>query len=201
MSKRKAIIQLCARRTNPEITKLLKVAKFNVYHVVNRFEELVHLKTVLRVKDLALLEQRRWLKLSERGWEGTRRPDEIYREKSNYIYSSVTSERTIVKKTNSSCLPTRRERGSTSHLPKSTRDLKEQGSFLENWRLARHRERSFFSNDRLFTIETNVNNQYDKVYAKCSSDIEDSVRIVFSRQKPFSPVSYTHLTLPTKRIV
>ena len=41
MSKREAIIQLhCAGRTNSEIIKLLKVAKSNVYHVVNRFKEL-----------------------------------------------------------------------------------------------------------------------------------------------------------------
>ena len=45
LSKKRAnereIIQLhCAGRTNSEITKLLKVAKSTLYHVVNRFKEL-----------------------------------------------------------------------------------------------------------------------------------------------------------------
>ena len=41
MTRREAIIQLhCAGRINSEIIKLLKVAKSNVYHVVNRFKEL-----------------------------------------------------------------------------------------------------------------------------------------------------------------
>ena len=59
MNKREAIIQLhCAGRTNSEIIKLLKVAKSNVYHVVTDLWNLVYLKTVKGVEDLALLGKR-----------------------------------------------------------------------------------------------------------------------------------------------
>ena len=40
MTKREAIFQLhCAVRTDSEIIKLSEVAKYTVYHIVNRFED------------------------------------------------------------------------------------------------------------------------------------------------------------------
>ena len=36
------------------------------------------------------------------------------------------------------------------------------------------------------TIEASVNNQNDRVYAKSSAVIDESVRTVYRRQKPFS---------------
>ena len=48
-------------------------------------------------------------------------------------------------------------------------------------------EIDYFSDEQLFTIEAIVNNQNDRVYAKSLADIDNSVRTVHSRQKPFPP--------------
>ena len=61
---------------------------------------------------------------------------------------------------------------------KAKKCLIEQRFFLEIWRLA-EQETVFFSYEKLFTVKDYVNNQIERLYAKYSPVIDESVRTVY----------------------
>lgn len=184
MSKREAIIQLhCAGRTNSEIIKLLKVAKSTVYHVVNRFKELGTSEDRPRSGRPRTARTKKVIKAVR---ERVRRnPKRSARQMAKDMNVSVTSMRTIVK--NDLQLSPYKMRKRQYLTPAQKHKRLERAKLLLGELKAGTAEREIvFSDEKLFTIEATVNNQNDRVYAKSSADIDDSVRIVFRRQKPSS---------------
>lgn len=184
MSQREAIIQLHrAGKTNSEIIKLLKVAKSTVYHVVNRFKELGTSEDRPRS---GRPRTARTKKVVNAVRERMRRnPKRSIRKLAKDMNVSNTSMRTIVRKDLRLSPYKMRKRQFLTPLQKQKR-LERAQILLRELKTDTAAQEIIFSDEKLFTIEAQFNNQNDRVYAKSSADIKDSVRTVYRRQKPSS---------------
>ncbi|XP_076042036.1 uncharacterized protein LOC143025940 [Oratosquilla oratoria] len=184
MSQREAIIQLHrAGKTNSEIIKLLKVAKSTVYHVVNRFKELGTSEDRPRS---GRPRTARTKKVVNAVRERMRRnPKRSIRKLAKDMNVSNTLMRTIVRKDLRLSPYKMRKRQFLTPLQKQ-KILERAQILLRELKTDTAAQEIIFSDEKLFTIEAQFNNQNDRVYAKSSADIKDSVRTVYRRQKPSS---------------
>ncbi|XP_076044978.1 uncharacterized protein LOC143027553 [Oratosquilla oratoria] len=172
MSQREAIIELHrAGKTNSEIIKLLKVAKSTVYHVVNRFKEL---GTSEDRRRSGRPRTARTKKVVNAVRERMRRnPKRSIRKLAKDMNVSNTSMRTIVRKDLRLSPYKMRKRQFLTPLQKQKR-LERAQILLRELKTDTAAQEIIFSDEKLFTIEAQFNNQNDRVYAKSLADIKDS---------------------------
>ena len=91
---------------------------------------------------------------------------------------SVTLMRTIVTKDLQLFPYKKRKRQFLTPLQKHKR-LERAQLLLRELKVGTTEQEIIFSDEKLFTIEAQINNQNDRVYAKSSADIEHSMRTVF----------------------
>ena len=72
------------------------------------------------------------------------------------------------------------------HPSKSKKRLDKAKILVRDLKAGTAEREFFFADENLFTIEASVNNQNERVYAKPSAVIDESVRTVYRRQNPFS---------------
>ena len=161
----------------------MKVAKSTAYHLVKKFKDLGTSKDRPR-------SERSLTKKIKTVQEMVRRNSKrSARQVAKEMNVSVTSMRRVIK-------------NYLMLLPYKMwmrQNLKEKRLdrakiFLRNWKAGTTKREIVFSDEKLFTIETSVKNQNDRVYLNSLAFIHESVITVYHRQKSFSLMVWASFT-------
>lgn len=184
MAKREAIIELHrAGKKNSEIVKLIKAPRSTVYHTVKRFNELGNAADRPRS---GRPRTARTPKLVNAVKARVRRnPKRSMRRMARDMDVSEKNMRNVVK-TDLKLSPLKMQ--TCQHLTDIQKEkrLTRAKILLNKLKDGTDTDEVIFSDEKLFTVEAICNRQNDRILAKSTGDIPDSVRRVFRRQKPSS---------------
>ena len=187
--KRAAIIELHrAGKTNSGIIKILKAAKSTVYHTVNRFKYLN--STLDRPRNSRPQTSRTLKVINAVPARILRNPKRSMRKMACEIDVSEKTMRNIVK-TAPVVSPIKLR--TCHHLtnPQKEKRLTRSKILLNKMKSDKDTEEIIFSNEKMFNVEVVLNRQNNRILAKSSVDIPDSMQKGFRRQEPSSVMVWT----------